>query len=103
MMTMHRVRRIIGVSSIAIALASLSVVYERPSNDSSIVGNLCGPLANEPCVERRLAAGFPLAYLYDRPSISVPGAIHLVEDEFRFLPFVLNILIYFGVLLLVFG
>ena len=103
MISMHRVRRIIGVSSIAIALASLSVIYERPSGDRSVVGNVCGPLANEACIERRLAAGFPLAYLYDRPSISVPGAIHLVEDELRFLPFVLNVLIYFGLLLLVFG
>ena len=101
-MTMRRVRSIIGISSIALALASLSVVYERRSDEVAVVGNVCGPSTNEACVERRLAAGFPLAYMYDRPSISVPGTIHFVEDEFRALPFALNILIYLGVLVLLF-
>ena len=101
-MTMRRVRSAIGVSSLALALASLSVIYERPTDEVAVAGNVCGPSTNEPCVERRLGAGFPLAYLYDRPSISVPGAIHVVEDEFRALPFALNILIYFSILLLTF-
>ena len=102
MMSMRRVRSIIGVSSLALALASLSVIYERPSDELAVVGNVCGPSANEPCVERRRASGFPLAFLYDRPSISVPGATHSVEDEFRARPFALNILIYLGILLLIF-
>ena len=101
-MTMRRVRAAIGVSSIALALASLSVLYERPTDEVAVVGNVCGPSTNEACVERRVGAGFPFAFVYDRPSISVPGAVHLVEDEFRWAPFALNILIYFGILLLTF-
>ena len=101
-MTMRRVRSIIGISSIALAFTSLSVIYERRSDEVAVVGNVCGPSTNEACLERRLAAGFPLAFMYDRPSISVPGAINFAEDEFRARPFVLNVLIYLGILVFIF-
>ena len=101
-MSMHYVRRVIGLSSIAIALASLSVVFERRTSEVEVVGNVCGPFTNEACLENRLAAGFPLPYLFDRPSISVAGAIHIGEDDFRFLPFALDVLIYLGLLVVVF-
>ena len=93
------IRTLISYSSLALALASLSVVIERRTDETAVVGNVCGPATNENCLERRLAGGFPFAYLYDRPSISVPGAIHLGEDEFRPLPFFLDYLLYLLILL----
>lgn len=93
------IRTLISYSSLALALASLSVAIERRTDETAVVGNVCGPATNEDCIERRLAGGFPFAYLYDRPSISVPGAIHLGEDEFRPLPFFLDYLLYLAILL----
>jgi WD40 repeat protein len=45
-----------------------------------------------------LNGGFPISYIVDKPSISVPGSLGLFEDEFRPWMFVLDML-FFGIVI----
>ena len=80
----------------ALALSCASILYQRvgPTQITEGEGSGC-PSAN-PCRIRVLGAGYPLAYLVDRPGVSVEGALHLVEDEFRPGAFALDFMIYFA-------
>jgi len=85
----------------AVALTCGSVAYQRRGPELVVVGNLCGPRADELCYAPALKGGFPLGYLYDKPGISVEGKLALVEDDFRPGAFALDVLAYFTALLVV--
>lgn len=84
----------------AIALALLSVYVERSGPELAVYGNLCGPRATDPCYKPALKAGFPVAYLFDAPGVSVERQLSFGEDRLAAGALLLDILIYFAVVVL---
>jgi hypothetical protein len=50
-----------------------------------------------------LKGGFPLAYIYDTPGVSVEGKLSIGEDKFRGGRFLLDALIYFVIAIAALG
>ena len=90
----------IGVALIsAITLAFMSVCVERVGPDLAAYGNLCGPSAADPCYKPALKGGFPVAYLFDAPGVSVERQLSFGEDTVFVGALVLDIAIYFAIAL----
>jgi len=93
----------LGLSGIAlvsaIVLALLSLQFERVGSELAQYGNLCGPRADDPCYQPVLKAGFPVAFLLDRPGVSVERQLGL-EDKVLLGALVLDIGVYFAIVLL---
>lgn len=85
----------------AITLAFLSAFVERTGPELVEYGNLCGLNASDPCYEPVLKGGFPVAYLFDAPGISVQHRLSFGEDELSIGALILDIAVYFGIALLV--
>jgi hypothetical protein len=79
-------------------LALLSVHIERLGPEQASYGNLCGPAANEECLQPVLGGGFPFPFLLDMPGISVQGQLHFIEDRFRPVAFLFDLVFYLVVL-----
>jgi hypothetical protein len=86
----------------AIALTFGSAYIERVGPEMAAYGNLCGPSASELCYEPVLKGGFPVAYLFDAPGISVEHQLSFGEDELSIGALLLDIAFYFGLGLLAF-
>lgn len=84
----------------AVTLALLSVYIERIGPELAQYGNSCGPGAAEPCYKPVLKGGFPVAYLFDAPGISVERQLAFLEDTLFAGALVLDIAIYFAIVLL---
>jgi hypothetical protein len=56
-------------------------------------GNVCGPAENDPCNQALLKGGFPFAYIFDNPGVSVRDQLGLFEDDFYLFPFIVDMLI----------
>jgi hypothetical protein len=100
---MSRVTRLslAGIAFVlAITLALLSVHVERIGPELAAYGNLCGPNAVDPCYQPVLKGGFPVAYLFDTPGISVERKLAFVEDELVVGALIIDIAIYFAIGLL---
>jgi len=76
---------------IAFALTIYSSNLQRVGPAIRGFGNVCGPSGEERCYEPVLNAGFPLPYFFDNPSISARGNLALLEDDFRILPFLVDV------------
>ena len=85
---------------LATALALLSVRIERIGPEQVVYGNVCGPTGNDFCYKPVLKGGFPAAYLFDAPGISVPDQLAFVEDKFHAGAFALNVALYVAVIVL---
>ena len=79
---------------LAITLAGLSVFVERAGPELAAYGNLCGPNGNSDCMEPVLKGGFPFAYLFDAPGVSVEHQLSFGEDDFSPGAFTLDVLAY---------
>ena len=90
----------VGLLAAALALTLLSSNLERTGPGLAQYGNLCGASHNDPCLEPRLNGGFPLAYLFDAPGVSVERKLSFAEDEFRAMSFVLDLAVYIAIILL---
>lgn len=92
--------RLLGAALIsAITLAFLSVYVERVGPELAAYGNLCGPSAADPCYKPVLKGGFPVAYLFDVPGVSVERQLAFGEDKLFAGALVLDIAIYFVIAL----
>lgn len=92
----------IGISlALAIALGLLSVHVERVGPEVAEYGNLCGPNTSSPCYKPVLKGGFPVAYLFDAPGVSVERQLSFGEDELFVRALMLDIAFYFAIVLLV--
>jgi hypothetical protein len=83
----------------AVALALGSVGVQRSGPEQAVVANVCGASFNEACHEAVRNGGFPLAFVFNVPSISVPYKLG-PEDDFRFVPFVGDVAAFWGLLAL---
>ena len=91
---------LIGVALIsAIMLAFMSVCVERVGPELAAYGNLCGPSAVDPCYKPALKGGFPVAYLFDAPGVSVERQLAFGEDTLFVGALVLDVAIYFAIVL----
>lgn len=91
----------IGISlALATALALLSVRVEQVGPEVAEYGNLCGPNAASPCYKPVLKGGFPAAYLFDAPGISVERQLSFGEDRLFAGALMLDIVFYFAIVLL---
>jgi len=85
------------IAAFALTLASVNV--QRVGPELAAYGNMCGPRADELCLEPVLKGGFPFAYLFDRPGISVERQLAFVEDQLHVGALILDIAIYFAIVL----
>jgi len=93
--------RLTGIALfLAIALALLSVRVERVGPELIAYGNLCGPNAADPCYKPVLKGGFPVAYLFDAPGISVERQLSFGEDKLYAGALIIDIAIYLAIVLL---
>ena len=84
----------------AIALAVLSVYIQRTGPEQVVYSNLCGPTTSELCYKSVLKGGFPVAYLFDAPGVSVEDQLAFVEDNFHAWPFALDAAAYLAAIVL---
>lgn len=80
---------------LAVTLTLLSSYIERTGPQLAVYGNLCGPSGSDFCYKPVLKGGFPLAYLFDAPGISVERQLGFGEDRLVMSAFALDIAIYF--------
>jgi hypothetical protein len=79
---------------LSLVFGVLSGFYQCSSGELVQWGNMCRDEYVANCFHPRLAGGFPYAFVVDSPGVSVENALG-PEDEFRFLPFVINVWFYF--------
>lgn len=84
----------------AVTLALLSVWVERMGPEQVAYGNLCGPTASDPCYRPALKGGFPVAYLYDAPGVSVERRLAFGEDKLDRSGLLLDVILYFAMCML---
>lgn len=96
---MRRLLALLVLAAVAIGVALLSVNLERIGPELGEAGNLCGPNQDEWCYVPVVNGGWPLAYLFDSPSVSVPNQLGFFEDKFKPLPFALDAIFYFALFL----
>jgi hypothetical protein len=85
---------------LASTLAFLSVLIERKGPELVQYGNLCGPTSSDPCYRPALKGGFPLAYLFDTPAVSVENQLSFGEDSLSLAALAFDIATYFAVIML---
>lgn len=85
---------------LAVTIALLSVFVERTGPELVQYGNTCGPGATDPCYKSVLKGGFPVAFLFDAPGISVEGRLSFGEDDLSPGALILDIAAYFAIALL---
>jgi hypothetical protein len=85
---------------LAFALALVSSLVQGEGPELASYGNMCGPAANESCYQPVLKGGFPLAYLFDAPGVSVEHQLSFGEDTLHPVALVLDIAIYWSTIML---
>lgn len=81
----------------ALLLAGFSSNIERNGPEVAAYGDMCGATQDQPCMKPRLNGGYPWAYLFDAPGISVEDRLSFGEDEFRMYPFLADLVTYLAV------
>jgi hypothetical protein len=84
-----------GGQSVAfgLLLAYLSVNHQYVAG-AEYAGNMCGPGADQLCLEPALQGGWPLSYIVDQLSISGVGYLRSVEDKFILNNFLFDVAFY---------
>lgn len=97
---MNRLSRILLASVLAFVLSVLSAFIERTGPEVASYGNMCGTAANDPCLEPLVNGGFPIAFLFDNPGISVQYRLSFAEDQVRIGALAFNTALYFAAIVL---
>jgi hypothetical protein len=95
---MHHLFAKLALLPSALLLTVVSSNVERTGPELAEHGNFCGSTKDRLCMKPRLSGGFPLAYLFDAPGISVEGQLSFGEDEFRTAPFLFDLAVYIAVI-----
>ena len=85
--------RACGALAAATAATLLSSQVQRAGPERAVYNHEC-EVGGRPCLEPRLAGGFPLQYWFDTPGVSVQHQLSLGEDVVRPLPLAGNVLFY---------
>lgn len=85
---------------LATALALISARVQRIGPEQVVYSNLCGPTMNDLCYKPVLKGGFPVAYLFDAPGVSVEDQLAFGEDNVYLGGFALDVVVYFAVIVL---
>ena len=86
----------------ATMLALVSSHVERIGPELAVYENMCGQSGSDFCYKPVLKGGFPMAYLFDMPGVSVERQLSFGEDTLSVGALILDIAIYFATVLLVF-
>ena len=86
--------RAVAITALGVALALATFFYQRMGPSVGKYGTECIPI--EDCTARLLGAGYPIQYFVNQPGITSPVSLGS-EDEFRLLPFALDILAFVAV------
>ena len=73
---------------------------QRKGPEEVVYSNLCGPTMSDLCYKKVLKGGFPIAYLFDAPGVSVEDQLAFGEDNFRGRAFLIDFAAYLAVILL---
>ena len=85
-------RRILLTLPAAVGVALATVWIERVGRaPDAWRDELCSPMPLHPCGQGVLQGGWPVAFLIDKPGISVMGRLGLVEDRFQPRAFALDV------------
>lgn len=77
---------------LAMGITLATFFYQRYGPFMGQYGNLCGPVGSgQLCIRYVLQAGWPLPYVFDIPTISVPYKLCIIEDEMNFGFFALDV------------
>jgi len=77
---------------LALVFTIVTIIYKKNGPFMGVYGNLCGPgNTGELCIKPILQAGWPLPYLLDYPGVSVRGRLSILEDDFYFGFFTLDV------------
>jgi hypothetical protein len=85
---------------LATALALISVRVQRTGPEQVVYSNLCGPTTSDLCYKPVLKGGFPFAYLFDAPGVSVEDQLAFGEDNVEPVAFAVDVIVYFAVIVL---
>jgi hypothetical protein len=97
---LRRVGRGMLAFLLAFALTVLTVRVQRRGPEQVVFSNLCGPTQNDLCYRPVLKGGFPLAYLFDAPGVSVENQLAIGEDNLHAVPFAIDVAIWLAVVVL---
>ena len=89
--------RLLAILAVALVLTVASAAYQRVGPTRQVEGEGFCPDGGR-CRIPVVGAGFPLAYFVDNPQVSVPNAVHLVEDDFRPGAFVVDVVVFFALI-----
>ena len=78
---------------IGFAITCASFAYQQMGPEIGVYGNMCDDQPHGYCYGRLLGAGLPMQYVLDQPGVSVMYELG-VEDNFRIVPFLLDVLFY---------
>jgi len=91
----------ISLILLSIIITIATTLYQRPSSEIVQFGTECTVERWMHCYSPRVSAGFPFAFGFDTPGISIQHSVTpLIEDEFRIVPFLVDIWFYYIFLLL---
>ena len=78
--------------ALAVTVVGVSARYDRISSERIIYNDECtfGP-DPQACLEPREVAGWPFAFVFDTPGISVEHDAHPYDDEVRALPYLASV------------
>lgn len=100
-MSVRALVRNTGLFMLAFAFALASAAIQRLGPDHGIYCALGKSIEGYDiyCPKPKLNGGWPAAFLFDRPGISVEGKLFPVEDDFRWAPFAADVAFYLLLLL----
>lgn len=82
---------VVILAASALVLASSAIQVVGP--EEGTYGNVCGPSGDDLCYQELVKGGFPFAFIFDNPSVSVRDQIGFFEDDFFIIPFIIDALI----------
>ncbi len=84
---------------VAVLLTLLSTRVQRRGPEQVVYGNLCGPTMSDLCYKPVLKGGYPIAFLFDAPGVSVEDQLSFGEDHVRLDAFAADVAVYLVVLI----
>jgi hypothetical protein len=84
----------IWILFVAILIAAGSVTYQQDGPFMGVHGNMCGPAeGGQLCIAPVLQGGWPVPFLFDSPTLSVPDTL-FIEDDMNWGFFCVDVVFY---------